>query len=144
MEEYDAAQDLRDEKYAKALFSDPSIPNPDRDRISAVVGDFVQTLPAEEVYRRGQNLRLTWGVVRRPEENLDDPHWTDREFWAEVEAYGHASPVRIPAAPYRFTYTPISVRRRAPLLGEHNFDVYGSDLGLALDELVVLAECGTI
>jgi crotonobetainyl-CoA:carnitine CoA-transferase CaiB-like acyl-CoA transferase len=144
MQKHGMAEDLDDEKYARVIYTDPMVANPDRERMTSLIGRFVQSLPREEAYRGAQAIRLPWGPVRRPEENLDDPHWEDREFWARVEVPGHTEPVRIPLAPYHFTATPMSMRRRAPLLGEHNFEVYGSELGLSTQQLVALAETGTI
>jgi crotonobetainyl-CoA:carnitine CoA-transferase CaiB-like acyl-CoA transferase len=66
---------------------------------------------------------LTWAPVRRPEENLDDPHWIARGIFAEVEH---------PEVGQSFTYAvrrwvcdqaDWSFSRRAPLLGEHNEEV---------------------
>ena len=65
-----------------------------------------------------------------PEENLDDPHWADRGFFWEGECPGVDHPVRYPGAPYRFTRSPVRLRRRPPLLGEHNHEVYVGELGL--------------
>jgi crotonobetainyl-CoA:carnitine CoA-transferase CaiB-like acyl-CoA transferase len=36
------------------------------------------------------------------------------------------------------------LRRRPPLIGEHNSEIYGTELGLTLDELVALKEGGVI
>jgi len=96
------------------------------------------------VYRRGQAIHLPWGIIRRPEDNLDDPHWADRGFFVEAELPGHPVPVRYPGAPYRLTASPATPRRRAPLLGEHNHEVYAGELGLGTGELLALAQVGVI
>ena len=38
----------------------------------------------------------------------------------------------------------LSIRRRAPLIGEHNREVYGERLGLGVDELVALKQWAAI
>lgn len=144
LDEFDAAEDLHEEKYQQAVHSDPMVSTQERARISEVIGKFVQSRPAEEVYRRGQSLHLPYSVIRRPEENLDDPHWIAREFFSEVEVPGHEGKARIPTAPYRLSETPNSIRRRAPLLGEHNYEVYNGELGLDTQQLVTLAQRGAI
>jgi crotonobetainyl-CoA:carnitine CoA-transferase CaiB-like acyl-CoA transferase len=143
LDEFNAAEDLHDEKYEQAIHSDPMVATEERQRISQVVGAFVQSRPAEEVYRRGQSLHLPWAVVRAPEDNLADPHWEARGFWSEVEISEHGA-VKIPTAPYRMSETPNTIRRRAPLLGEHNFEVYNSELGLEPQQLVAIAGRGAI
>ncbi|MEE9281926.1 MAG: CoA transferase [Myxococcota bacterium] len=141
MEQHDAVEDLRDPRYRKAI----SEPAPgDRAHFGSVVARFISRISAEETYRGAQTLHLPWGVVRRPEENLEDPHWADRGFFDELEVPGHDRPVRVPTAPYRFSETPARVRRRAPLLGEHNTEVYSGELGLDNSSLVELARIGAI
>ena len=129
MDETGAAEDLHDPKYRQVLFTDPSLDNPDRVHVAEVIGRFVRTLPAEEVYRRGQALHLPWGPVRNPEDNLDDPHWQDRGFFLEAGLPGTDRTVRYPGPPYRFTKSPAAISRPAPLLGEHNAEVFRA-LGL--------------
>ncbi len=144
MDEHDAAQDLHDPQYVQVLYTDPTRSLETRNHVSEVIGAFVRRLPAEEVYRRGQALHLPWGIVRRPEENLDDPHWDDRQFWWLGEVPCHPEPVRYPGAPYRFEKSPVRLRRRPPLLGEHNTEVYVGDLGLAQSSVEDLARRGVI
>ena len=144
MDEYDAAGDLHDPKYADVLYTDPLRNVEVRNHVGETIGAFVQQLTAEEAYRHGQSLHLPWGLVRRPEQNLDDPHWEERGFWWTGEVPGHSEPVRYPGAPYRFVKSPVRMRRRPPLLGEHNHEVYVGELGRAADELVRLSAAGVI
>ena len=37
-----------------------------------------------------------------------------------------------------------SIRRRAPLIGEHNLEIYEKELGLSRQQLTVLKESGVI
>ena len=144
MDEHDAADDLRDPQYQELLFRDPRSNPEGRLHVAKTIGAFVQSLPADEVYRRSQNLHFAWGIVRRPEENLDDPHWEDRGFFWEGELPGVDQPVRYPGAPYRFTKSPVRLRRRPPLVGEHNHEVYVGELGLTSGELRELLESGVV
>ena len=113
MDEHGAAADLRDEQYQELLFSDPRANPEGRRHVADTIGAFVQSRPAEEVYRRSQSLHFAWGIVRRPEENLDDPHWEDRGFFWEGEVPGVDGTVRYPGAPYRFTQVTGSVAASA-------------------------------
>ena len=124
--------------------SDPTMNVEVRNHVAETIGKFVQKLTAEEAYRRGQALHLPWGLVRRPEQNLEDPHWEDREFWWTGEVPGHPDPVRYPGAPYKFAKSPVRMRRRPPLLGEHNTEVYVGELGRTTEELQQLAASGAI
>ncbi len=144
MDEYDAAGDLHEPHYIEVLYTDPTRNLDTRNHVAETIGKFVERLTAEEVYRRGQALHLPWGRVRRPEQNLADPHWREREFWWSGEVPGHPEPVSYPGAPYRFVRSPVRLRRRPPLLGEHNHEVYSALLGHDGEELVELARAGVI
>jgi len=144
MDEHNAADDLRDPKYVEVLYTDPTRNVEARNGVSAKIGAFVQQLTAEEAYRRGQSLHLPWGLVRRPEQNLEDPHWAEREFFWEGELPGHDGPVRYVGAPYKFLKSPVRLRRRPPLLGEHNHEVYVGELGRTTEDLQQLAAAGVI
>ena len=124
LDEHDAAQDLHDPAWSRALYDGEGDAAAANRRVGEVVRDFVATRPAEELYRRAQSMHLPWGPVRRPEENLNDPHWDDRGFFVEGAVPGASGAVRFPRAGYRFTATPVEHRRPAPRLGEHNAEVF--------------------
>jgi crotonobetainyl-CoA:carnitine CoA-transferase CaiB-like acyl-CoA transferase len=81
------------------------------------------THTAEELFHLGQRIGLTWGAVRRPEEWLTDPHAAARGFIVEVEHPEIGRSVPYPGAPFIAPASPMSVRRRAPLVGEDNAEI---------------------
>jgi len=87
---------------------------------------------------------MPWGPVRSPDENLDDPHWRDRGFFVEVEHPEFGRSYTYPGLPYIFSGTPGRVRRRAPLLGEHNYGVYVTELGISPEDLRELFETAAV
>ena len=86
---------------------------------------------------------MTWGAVRQPEDWLTDPHAAARGFFVQVDHPELGRTVTYPGAPYKFTESPWALRRRAPLLGEDNAEVYGA-LGFSRDDLTALREAGAI
>src|SRR5215510_5462212 len=81
LDSYGMAGDLKDPKY-----QDPKVIEANRDYIiDELVGNFIASLPAEEVYHAAQARGFTWGAVRAPEALLDDAHLHDRSFWKQVE-----------------------------------------------------------
>ncbi len=109
----------------------PARGTPEAAEILAEVGRFIAAHAADEIYRGGQERRQSWGVVRAPDEALNDPHWDDRGFWVEITGEGRPGPVRMPGAPYQFSETPWELRRPAPRLGEHTREVL-AELGISL------------
>jgi benzylsuccinate CoA-transferase BbsE subunit len=134
------AGDLRDPKY-----QDPAVILANTAHIiDDLVAGFIASLPAEEVYHSAQERGFTWGAVRAPEQLLDDPHLHDRGFWKEVEHPEIGRGVIYPGEAAIYNGSPWAISRRAPLIGEHNAEIFCGELGLSRDELSILAESGVI
>jgi crotonobetainyl-CoA:carnitine CoA-transferase CaiB-like acyl-CoA transferase len=139
------ADDLADERYSGVVHrSATQRHDPDSLHVLETIGTFVRGLTAEEAYRGGQEKRLPWAIVRSPEENIDDAHWHDRGFFVDINQSQIGRKVAYPGAPYRFSRTPWRLKRRAPLLGEHNVEIYEGELGLSREQLRKLYEQGVI
>jgi crotonobetainyl-CoA:carnitine CoA-transferase CaiB-like acyl-CoA transferase len=52
--------------------------------------------------------------------------------------------VTAPGAPYKFSVTPWEIRRPAPLLGQHNDEVFVQQLGISATELAALRADGVV
>jgi len=83
------------------------------------------------LFHLGQGLGLTWGAVRAPEDWLDDPHAVARGSIVDVDHREIGRTVSYAGAPFIAPASPWRIRRRAPLLGEDNVEVYAA---LGLDE----------
>ena len=130
------AGDLKDPKY-----QDPAVIAANTSHIiDDLVGNFIASLPAEEVYHAAQERGFTWGAVRTPEALLDDPHLHDRGFWKEVEHPELGGSFIYPGEAAIYNSSPWRISRRAPLIGEHNTEILCGELGLSRAELSVLAE----
>jgi benzylsuccinate CoA-transferase BbsE subunit len=135
LDSYGMAGDLRDPKY-----QDPAVIAANTSHIiDNLVADFIASLPAEEVYHASQERGFTWGAVRAPEALLDDPHLHDRGFWKEVEHPELGRSFVYPGEAAIYNGSPWRISRRAPLIGEHNTEIFCDELGLSRSELSVLA-----
>jgi crotonobetainyl-CoA:carnitine CoA-transferase CaiB-like acyl-CoA transferase len=105
-----------------------------------LVADFIASLPAEEVYHAAQQRGFTWGAVRAPEDLLDDPHLHDRGFWKTVEHPDLGRSFVYPGEAAIYNGSPWRISCRAPLVGEHNLEIFCGELGLSRGELLFLAE----
>ena len=108
------------------------------------MANFIASLPAEEVSHAAQERGFTWGAVRAPEELLDDAHLHDRSFWKQVEHPELGRSFVYPGEAALYNGSPWRISRRAPLIGEHNQDIFCGELGLSLQELSMLAESRVI
>ncbi|MCH7511134.1 MAG: CoA transferase, partial [Chloroflexi bacterium] len=108
-----------------------------------VLRRFIKAHTADEIYHGAQQRRFPWGVIRSPDETLDDPHLWERGFFERVEHPELGESYIYPGRPYILNKTPWRTRR-APLVGEHNRKVYVDDLGLTEDEVERLQQDGVI
>ena len=95
---------------------------------------------AAEARRRGIML----SPVHTPRDLLEHPQLIARDFYRPLEHPELGQTLCYPGPPYRLSETPWRLRRRAPLIGEHNEAIYGGELGLSRAELAVLMAAGAI
>ena len=76
-----------------------------------------------DIWKEAQARRLHWAPVRKPEENLSDPHWAQRATFAEVHHDELGRSIRYPSAPWLAEACPWRIGPRAPRLGEHTEEV---------------------
>jgi crotonobetainyl-CoA:carnitine CoA-transferase CaiB-like acyl-CoA transferase len=140
LDSYGMAGDLKDPKY-----QDPATIAANTSHIiDDLVANFIASLPAEEVYHAAQERGFTWGAVRAPEALLDDAHLRDRGFWKQVEHPELGRSLLYPGEAAIYNGSPWRIFRRAPLIGEHNAEIFCDELGLSRGELSVLAESRVI
>jgi crotonobetainyl-CoA:carnitine CoA-transferase CaiB-like acyl-CoA transferase len=96
-----------------------------------------------ECMEAGQAAKVYCGAIFTPEDVVQDAHFRDREYFVEVY-HPETGPVVYPGAPFKMSRTPWAIRRPAPLLGEHNAEVYCGRLGYSPEELVMLRAEGLV
>ena len=121
------AADLDDDKFKDM---DYQIRPEVRQHITEVTDAFTKSHDKRWVCEEGQNR----GVIAIPCNNAKDvvenPQLVLRNFFVDVEHPELNDTLKYPGAPYRFAETPWKIRRRPPLIGEHNNEIYKKELGL--------------
>ena len=77
-------------------------------------------------------------VVPNPRQVFEMPQHKEREYFVEVD-HPVAGRFTYPGAPFKLSRTPWRAGR-APLLGEHNEDIYCGRLGYTREHLAELRE----
>lgn len=113
------------------------------DAIEAELLAWVVPQLRDDVTARLRALGLRVGPVQSPVEVLADPHLNHRGFF-EILDRQFVGPLPYPGPGLRFSATPITDRRPAPLLGEHNRDVLSRVLGLDDSAITELEAAGVI
>ncbi|MFC1970568.1 CaiB/BaiF CoA transferase family protein [Chloroflexota bacterium] len=89
------------------------------------------------------NRRVMLYPVYSPEEVTEEVHLKSRDFWNEVEHPELGTTITYPGAFAKCSEYPIHIRQRAPLIGEHNEEVY-EELGIFKEQKVALRQAGII
>ncbi|MDY6933954.1 MAG: CoA transferase [Spirochaetota bacterium] len=97
----------------------------------------------DEIYQGGQALGCPVATISTTEDIANSKQMKARDFFVEIE-HKEAGRLKYPQAPYRFSKSPCVTHRPAPLLGEHNEEIYCKHLCYSKDDLVKLAESGII
>lgn len=100
------------------------------------------TRTKHEVFMAAQKANIPGMPVNDPADLLNDPHFKAREYFIEIE-HPVAGKLTYPGAPVKMGATPWEIRRPAPLLGQHNQEIYG-ELGYSNEDLTKLRETGVI
>ena len=139
MDGYGLAQDLLDDKY-----QDPAVVEVSGQHFADVLKNFFANMPLVEAYEGGQELNFPWGAIRTMEEIMGDPHLQDRDFFVPVEHPELGREFIYPGPAAIYNASPWSISRRAPLIGEHNQEIFGGELGLPKADLEELKISGVI
>jgi crotonobetainyl-CoA:carnitine CoA-transferase CaiB-like acyl-CoA transferase len=140
MDAFGYGHDLHDGKYADPAVIAAEAPG----IINRVLADFIASVDSETIYHAAQDRGFTWGAVRSADELLGDPHLDDRGFWKTVAHPELGREFVYPGEAALFSDSPWRISRRAPLVGEHNEEVFCGALGLSRLRLVALMEAGVL
>ena len=129
------------------LTDDPRFRTPEdriqnADAFDEIVLPWLKERTKEELFHTCSEWRVPCAPVAGPQELLYDPHFKDRGFWNEME-HPEAGKLTYPGAPFKMSETPWQMGR-APLLGEHNEEIYRERLGYSRGDLVRLRQAGVI
>jgi len=113
-----------------------------REEFDAIYLSWLMERTKGQCTEAGQAAGVLCGPVNSSGDLINDPHWKVRAFWAEVE-HPVTGRLTYPGAPAKMSETPWQVRNPAPLLGQHNHEIYGR-LGYSKEDLAKLRVSGVI
>ena len=112
--------------------------------IHDVLTKFVAGKGRWEMYEGAQGRRLLFGIVSTPEDLANSPQLKFRNWLTPVEHPELGETLEYPGTPYRLSETPWAIRSRPPLVGEHNREIFGDELGVTEDEWNALEASGAV
>ena len=108
--------------------------------ISKPLGTFFGMHTREELYKGALERKIMLYPVNTVEDLLKDPQLKARGFWQEVEHPELGMTFIYPGAFVSIPQAPIGIRRRAPLIGEHNEEIYEKVLGFSREKTIILKQ----
>jgi crotonobetainyl-CoA:carnitine CoA-transferase CaiB-like acyl-CoA transferase len=113
------------------------------DALKLFLQEVIREWSVDELYKAGQARRVPLAPVSTMADLFASEHLRSRGFFAVVD-HPSAGAFPYPGAPYKLALTPWEIRRPAPLIGQHNAEVYGRQLGMTATELQALRDEGVI
>jgi formyl-CoA transferase len=75
---------------------------------------------------------------------MASPQLKYRGFWERLEHSELGTEITYPGAFIKMSQTPLKLYRRAPLIGEHNEEVYVGELGMTKEDLILMKQASII
>ena len=114
------------------------------DRISEAFSQFFKTKTKAELFDEAVKSNIMLAPVETVADLMGNPQLKDRDYWVEVEHPELGATITYPGAPCKLTETPWQIKGRAPLIGEHNNEIYERELGFCKKEITTLKGTGII
>ncbi len=133
------AADLTDEKWRRHQVRLGGI-----EHIIQVLERWTQTHTVNELVEQGQLMHFPWAPVDSLPQLVANPQLIERGFFVELAHPELGARVKYPRAGAEFSRSPWRLVRCAPLIGEHNQQIYGEELGFSAQRLAALEEAGVI
>ena len=114
------------------------------DRLGEPTRRFFMSHTKAELYEGGLKHRALVYPIYTTKDIVESIQLSAREFWAEVEHPELDTTITYPGPFARTSEAPPRVWRRAPLIGEHNREIYEKELGLSREELLILKQAKVI
>jgi crotonobetainyl-CoA:carnitine CoA-transferase CaiB-like acyl-CoA transferase len=93
-----------------------------------------------ELYNGAAERRIQLTPVLTPKDQLTFPHLLARNFWRDIDHPELGTKITYPGGFVKTGIGDCGIRFRAPLIGEHNEEIYCKELGIPTKDLVVLKQ----
>ena len=112
------------------------------EQLTAIINEWTARHSKHEVMQILGSAGVPCGAVMDTVELLNNPHLRERQMIVDIEHPARGK-ISMPGCPVKLEDSPVTVVS-APLLGQHNAEVYGQMLGLGESELEQLKSQGVI
>ncbi len=124
-------------------FATSKVRRQNHEEVEALVSKWVRGKSRRELWDTLSSFGLSSGMVLSLGEVVEDPHIQARQAFVDVE-HPEAGIIKLLAPWMRFSATQGMINNPAPLIGQHNDEVFSTLLGLSDTEIKQLSEDGAI
>jgi crotonobetainyl-CoA:carnitine CoA-transferase CaiB-like acyl-CoA transferase len=110
----------------------------------AAIGEFFQRHTKAELYEGSVQRRIVLYPCNTTEDLMHDAQLDARGFWTQIAHAELGRSLTYPRPCMAFSEASCEIKRRAPMIGEHNEEVYVGELSLSKEEVTRLQEQGVI
>ena len=114
-----------------------------KEEFDAVFIPFLLEHTKSEIHAMAREARIAIAPLNTVEDLAKDPHLNERGFFTEVN-HPVVGKVIQTGAPFKMSETPWQIKRPAPLLGQHNEEVYSQMIGYTKEDVLKLHDMGVI
>jgi crotonobetainyl-CoA:carnitine CoA-transferase CaiB-like acyl-CoA transferase len=140
----DVAEFYGREELKEDRFADPVQRIVNGQALDNILIDAAKDRTMAEMFRTAsEQYRMLFGIVQTPADLARCAQLDARKFFQEVE-HPVIGKIKVPFRLWNMTESPARYLRPAPLLGQHNVEVYGEILGCTEAEAESLREAGVI
>lgn len=112
-------------------------------RVNEQMLRFFMSHTRQELLEEAVKRKIILLPTASPKDILQSEQLEARDFWVKVPHPELATELTYPGPFIHSSKTPWKLRCRAPLIGEHNLEVYG-EIGVSVEDLVTLKQAGII
>jgi len=113
--------------------------------VNEIYGGFIMSHTKAEIYEGAVERRAMLVPASSPKDLVESPQLAALGYFVDVEHPELGTSLKYPGAPsYHISDAPWRISRRAPLIGEHNAEIYEKELGFTNEQLTRLQQEGTI
>lgn len=133
---------IGDERLLDNRFAEMDERMRERPYLDAILCEWTARHKKAHLFQEGQRRRIPVGISFAPGEAVQDEHLRARDYLSEAE-HPELGRIVVPGRPFLASATPWALRRPAPLVGEHNEEVF-KELGWTRSDLGVLRAEGVL
>ncbi len=111
--------------------------------VDEVVDGWLGNLTSDEVIAACDSAQIVVAPVLGFDQIIKNEHFKERDMIYEVEHPKHGPLTHFGVAD-KFSVSPAHIKATAPMLGQHNQQIYEQELGLSTSEIAALREKGVI